>query len=99
MLVPGVAVPFDTPGVDTPGVAAPSVLLPAVVQAASTAEAAASEKLRRPKRGDEGFNEFSSNGIGGAKGTASRRDQAKVEATAMSGFMRAGGVCPGARTS
>jgi hypothetical protein len=26
----------------------PSILLPAVVQAASTAEAAASEKLRRP---------------------------------------------------
>ncbi|MEX3761549.1 hypothetical protein [Paraburkholderia phenoliruptrix] len=72
-------------------------MLPAVVQAASTAEAAASEKLRRPKRGDEGFNEFSSNGTGGVTGAASCRDQAKVEATAMSGFMRAGGVCALAR--
>src|SRR6201996_7732464 len=54
----------------------PSVLLPVVVQAASTAEAAASEKLRRARLGDEGFNEFSSNGTGNANGVASGRDQA-----------------------
>ena len=41
-----------------------------VVQAASTADAAASEKLRRPILGDEGFNEFSSNGAGDAGGVA-----------------------------
>jgi hypothetical protein len=48
-----------------------SVLLPpVVVQAASTAEAAANEKLRRARRGDDGFNGFSSNGQG-------RRDRCK----------------------
>jgi hypothetical protein len=43
-----------------------------VVQAASTADAAASEKLRRLKLGDEGFNEFSSNGTGDVARTAIR---------------------------
>src|SRR5579864_1048442 len=33
---------------------------PVVVQAARTADAAASEKLRRLRRGDDGFNDFSS---------------------------------------
>jgi hypothetical protein len=48
---------------------------PVVVQAASTAEAAANEKLRRARRGDEGFNEFSSNGAGDATGVAAGRVQ------------------------
>ncbi|SIT42580.1 hypothetical protein BN2476_320192 [Paraburkholderia piptadeniae] len=41
-----------------------SGLLPVDAQAERTAEAAAIEKVRRDRRGDDGFNEFSSDGAG-----------------------------------
>ncbi|BDC38004.1 hypothetical protein PTKU15_13010 [Paraburkholderia terrae] len=40
-----------------------SGLLPVDAQAERTAEAAAIENVRRDKRGDDGFNEFSSDGV------------------------------------
>ena len=79
-----------------------SVLLPVVVQAASTAEAAASEKLRRARLGDEGFNEFSSNGAGNAIGVAGGRDQADSQTDGIAGgdTMRWGSISGrSARTS
>jgi hypothetical protein len=72
-----------TVGVAATGVL--SVLPPVVVHAASTAEAAASEKLRRARRGDEGFNEFSSNGAGDAFGVAAGRDQADSQTDRIAG--------------
>jgi hypothetical protein len=75
-----------------------SVLPPVVVQAASTAEAAANEKLRRARRGDDGFNEFSSNGADDAIGVATGRDQAANQTDRC--FPRRGSdSCRSARTS
>jgi hypothetical protein len=42
--------------------------LPVVVQAVRTADAAASENVRRLKLGVDGFNDFSSNGAGACEG-------------------------------
>jgi hypothetical protein len=73
-----------------------------VVQAASTVEAAASEKLRRARLGDVGFNEFSSNGAGNAVGVAGGRDQADSQTDGIAGgdTMRRGSISGrSARTS
>jgi hypothetical protein len=53
-----------------------SGLLPVDAQAERTAEAAAIEKVRRDRRGDDGFNEFSSDSAG-ARVNASRRVSCK----------------------
>jgi hypothetical protein len=64
--------------------------------------AAANVKWRRARRGDDGFNEFSSNGTGGAISVNPCRDQAGSQHTRIAGgdAMR-GGSIPGrgARTS
>jgi hypothetical protein len=64
-----------------------------VVQAASTADAAASEKLRRLKLGDEGFNEFSSNGTGDAGGVARAAIRLSSDQTDRWRRFRALGIC------